>query len=271
MKKLLVTGIIAVLLLFFTMPISATLVINGIVSGGEGIWTEVAGNATYNGCVNISGYYYGNGSELTGITEYTDAEAVAAADASDKFIERDVENVMTGVTTLKHDTSGAFLQMLLETTSSSPFTGGVDLILKSTTNTYLNLYARGYNPSVFAEGTDVKKIIGYTKFVKNSGVLNSYIDFAIRDAAGNYCHPFYLYHDKIEICNIPITNIANPTNAQDAATKNYVDTYGPKRYNQSAEPILNDREMCIWRDTDDAKVYLIYKDEISGQKKVEMI
>lgn len=45
---------------------------------------------------------------------------------------------------------------------------------------------------------------------------------------------------------------------------------GIKRYNQSTEPSLSDTEMCIWRDSDDGKIYLLYKDETSGQKKTEM-
>ena len=59
----------------------------------------------------------------------------------------------------------------------------------------------------------------------------------------------------------------------------FVGTAGlyPRRLNQSAEPItgtgstqLDSKEFTLWRDSDDGKVYLVYNDETSGIKKVEL-
>ncbi len=47
-------------------------------------------------------------------------------------------------------------------------------------------------------------------------------------------------------------------------------TFIPMRTSQSSEPTLAEGEMRIWRDSDDGKVYLVYNDEDSGQKKVEL-
>ncbi|MCP4651574.1 MAG: hypothetical protein GY853_16040 [PVC group bacterium] len=46
--------------------------------------------------------------------------------------------------------------------------------------------------------------------------------------------------------------------------------FSPKRVAQSLEPTAETGEMMFWRDTDDGKVYLIYNDTDSGQKKVEL-
>lgn len=41
-------------------------------------------------------------------------------------------------------------------------------------------------------------------------------------------------------------------------------------YEQSAEPTLSDNgTACFWKDTDDSKVYLVFKNS-DGQKKVEL-
>lgn len=45
----------------------------------------------------------------------------------------------------------------------------------------------------------------------------------------------------------------------------------PPRVAQSAEPTLVAGQATIWRDTDDGKVYLVYNDTDSGQKKVELV
>lgn len=82
MKKIFILGTIVVLFLVFVVSVSANLVINGVVVGDNGIWTEIVGNATFDGGVNITGYYYGNGSKLTGVSGCTDAEAVATVEAN---------------------------------------------------------------------------------------------------------------------------------------------------------------------------------------------
>lgn len=43
-----------------------------------------------------------------------------------------------------------------------------------------------------------------------------------------------------------------------------------RRTAQSAEPTLDNSEIRIWRDSDDGKVYLVYNDAESGQKKIEL-
>lgn len=45
----------------------------------------------------------------------------------------------------------------------------------------------------------------------------------------------------------------------------------PKRTAQADEPTGEVGKLEIWRDTDDGKVYLIYNDTDSGQKKIELI
>lgn len=44
----------------------------------------------------------------------------------------------------------------------------------------------------------------------------------------------------------------------------------PVRIAQADEPNADTGELIIWRDTDDGKIYLIYNDTDSGQKKVEL-
>lgn len=43
------------------------------------------------------------------------------------------------------------------------------------------------------------------------------------------------------------------------------------RVNQASEPTVPSGQFQMWRDTDDGKVYLIFNDPTSGQKKVELI
>ena len=42
------------------------------------------------------------------------------------------------------------------------------------------------------------------------------------------------------------------------------------RVSQADEPTLESGQLMIWRDSDDGKIYLVFNDPDSGQKKVEM-
>jgi len=46
--------------------------------------------------------------------------------------------------------------------------------------------------------------------------------------------------------------------------------FNPPRYAASTQPGIGDGQLCIWRDTDDGKIYLIYDDADSGAKKIEL-
>ena len=100
-------------------------------------------------------------------------------------------------------------------------------------------------------GKDVANYKGGAEFVFSSFDLTApQRGFALYSYDGDWTRRFWVTESFVSVENLPLKNI--------------------KRYNQSAEPSLNDKEMCIWRDPDDGKVYLIYKDETSGQKKVEL-
>jgi hypothetical protein len=51
---------------------------------------------------------------------------------------------------------------------------------------------------------------------------------------------------------------------------NVAGAFYPRRLNQSAQPAPASKELLVWRDTDDGKVYLVYSDPDSGALKVEL-
>lgn len=156
-------------------------------------------------------------------TKYTDAEAVSAADASDKFLERNVENIITNVTTLKKETTGTVYKLHVET--SGFILGGTPLSLEAEhkTRTYQNILSTVYFPIVELVGTDITKTIGSFQFVKNAGSLNTTLNVYLVDAAGNAVSFFTFEHDKIDLKNTVIKDMKNHSASALSGTKKVVE------------------------------------------------
>ncbi len=155
--------------------------------------------------------------------KYTDAEAVAAADVSDKFIERDVENVCSAITTLKRSVVGVILNFINEVPSGQIMTTTLNHIVKSTTHTFVNGGGMVTFPVSTFQGTDTSKIIGKTVFVKLPGGTKSYSEYFILNSAGSTVAVLKLEEDKIDVKNLPIKNIKNHADATLSGTPKIIE------------------------------------------------
>jgi len=155
--------------------------------------------------------------------KYTDAEAVAAADASDKFVERSVENVCTGITTIKRNTTGRILDTTLELASGMFYLTAMQQNLKSTNTTFQNMFIFAYYPSIVAYGADINRPIGSFTFSKVSGYLSSSIAFILLNENGTTVVPLELFWDKIDVKNKPIKDIKNHADATLSGTPRIVE------------------------------------------------
>ena len=168
-------------------------------------------------------------SSLTGIgtndhhTKYTDAEAVAAADASDKFIERSVENLCTSWTTFKRTASGTIIKIITEKDSTS-IVGTLMLAeIKNPGDTYFNTMYRVNFPAIKAIGNDKYEYIMYMRGYKPAGQTSSQVDFYLVNNAGSGFSPLSLYYDKIDVKNLPIKDMKNHVASALSGTKRLVE------------------------------------------------
>lgn len=167
---------------------------------------------------------------LTGIgasdhhVKYTDAEAVAAADASDKFIERNVvNNISTSPTTLRGTIGGTMLRFLLEKSGSFFTTTLMDATVKSTSTTYTNMWAYVQFPIVYVGGTDGSMIMGSFLFQKAGGQRTSSLLIKVSNMGGHTTEAMELFYDKIDIKNLPIKDIKNHVHSALSGTKKLVE------------------------------------------------
>ena len=158
-------------------------------------------------------------SQLTGIgtsdhhVKYTDAEAVAAADASEKFIERNVENAVTGKTTLKKTSAGTYFpdQILIEP------------IICSSDNIYQDMNVGIHQPYVRVKGTAASSYtIGSVHFLKPAGKASS-IQLHVRHSSGGWRTPIQIYDDKIDVKSHPIKDIKNHADATLSGTPKVIE------------------------------------------------
>lgn len=164
-------------------------------------------------------------------SKYTDAEAVAAADASDKFVERNIENICSDITTIKRSTTGTLLKFISEVPGASITSTPMKTEVKSTNTTYLNMLCNLLFPAVEAFGTDTHYGIGRLNWLKLPGVNNSYLAFYVLDTAASSKNPLTIRHDMIELQNIPIKNIKNHAASALSGTKKVVEIMiGPTPY-----------------------------------------
>jgi len=167
-------------------------------------------------------------SQLTNIgasdhhVKYTDAEAVAAADASDKFLERNADNIMANspVTTLIGNTE--YLQFKRITSSFLLLQTLMKYVGESTTQTYQNMLAAVSFPIVQLKGTDTTKSIGEFYFVKHNGANNSYVSIYVANTSGNKVEAIRLEHDKVDVLNFPIKDIKNHPHSALSGTKKLI-------------------------------------------------
>lgn len=155
--------------------------------------------------------------------KYTDAEAVAAADASDKFIERNVENAITAVTTLKSTSASAFLNFKL--VQAGLIFGGIpmELFLETTGFTYNQSMASVFFPRVNIKGTDAQHAIGDFYFEKPLNVNYTYIRMRVADASANLKEVLFLTKDYVSVKGLPIKDIKNHADATLSGTPKIIE------------------------------------------------
>ena len=185
-------------------------------------------------------------------SKYTDAEAVVAADVSNKFIERNVENEITAETILNRNSLGKIESLKTTVASQLLLTEPFSCILRSTSHDRQQLFVDVKFPYFFIQDdVDPNPMgAGYIRLSKLIGNWQTTMSFTVVSDTDHKKTPFEINYNNVDFKNFPIKGI--------------------KRYNQSAEPNLTNTYISFWRDTDDGKVYLIYKDATSGQKKVEL-
>lgn len=156
-------------------------------------------------------------------TKYTDAEAVIAADASDKFVERNVTNLVTHTTRLKCAGPVDFMEFKSEQ-AAGVFAGTfMTTALRSTGTTFLWCHVNAAFPNVQLEGTDVAKTIGSFWFRKNMLSQSSSISLLCLDSGGALKESIEVFGDKIDVKNFPIKNIKNHADATLSGTPRVVE------------------------------------------------
>jgi len=160
-------------------------------------------------------------------TKYTDAEAVSAADASDKFIEQSVENIVTDITTLRKNVTGYFAPTFLKTRSDTTqfaSSGSVlDTYIRFINHTYQQSYLSLKFPSVTLQGTDSSKIVGALQFLKDLNALDSYFQLTLIDSVGSEHVSLKIYHDKLDVRSSTIKDIKNHADAALSGTPKIIE------------------------------------------------
>lgn len=169
-------------------------------------------------------------SQLTGIgtsdhhVKYTDAEAVSAADASDKFVERGVVNVATDTTELKRTATGDVFKLKREY-SVANFVGNLisgDLD-GSSARTYQEQGVSMMNPQMRVIGSDKSRTIGYIMFYKQAGVQNSSLRFTVANTSAASIIRLIVNYDSINVMSQPIQNPKNHVDATLSGTPKLVE------------------------------------------------
>ncbi len=127
---------------------------------------------------------------------YTDTEAVAAADASDKFVERNVENTLTNHITLKRIAGSLFFYFRSVTTDWIISTIPMKMYSESTNFTFSQIYIQSQFPRCIGKGTDTEKNIGIIYFKKSGGGNSSEIFFHVLNDSAGEVKAFSIQHDK---------------------------------------------------------------------------
>lgn len=128
---------------------------------------------------------------------YTDAEAVAAADASNKFIERNVVNAVTGSTTLNRNSLGEVLELKNELSGLIFLSQTLTCTTKSTDQTTLMMYCDISFPYFRAIGTDQPYGLGYIKMLKNVGAWQTWFRFRVENNLGHPATPLEIHYNKL--------------------------------------------------------------------------
>ena len=138
-------------------------------------------------------------------------------------IHRNVETIVTDTTTLKRESTGSILGLHVE--GSGVIVGGSPLQLEGEhiTKTFIQTYFALYFPDVIGIGTDTSKYLGRMRIVKSSNVLNSRWEIGCLDAAGAYSSRLRIYHDKIDVKNLPIKDIKNHAHSALSGTKKLIE------------------------------------------------
>lgn len=152
---------------------------------------------------------------------YTDEKAVDAADASNKFVERNVVNDVTGVTTLKLPNAGIVFDgqnVVIGTTV-------VGVLFQGTIET-----GGTYNLTTAVERVFNVRIGGTDEYsestiilLKNSGSKETAWYFTGVDAAKATAYLLSLHHDKIDVHNLPIKDIKNHADATLSGTPKLIE------------------------------------------------
>lgn len=145
--------------------------------------------------------------------KYTDAEAVAAADASDKFVERNTINSVTASTEFEQTVNDLILKLHMKR-ASNLFTIGLESQLIESTNT--NALGMTLSmPLLNAEyrGTDLTKTVGSISAAKLNGSYKGYMQFKVGNSGGGISELIRLTEDSLDIFNLPIKDLKNDVDA----------------------------------------------------------
>ena len=155
--------------------------------------------------------------------KYSDAEAVAACDASNIFIERNKINIITADTEIKTQSLARPLKLTAEIASQIVISTLLRSEAKSTTSPYLSMHGQVDFPQAHVTGIDQSVLIGGIIFLKRLGAIASEIDFHVVNTTPSTRYPLKLAHDKITVDNIPIKNIKNHADATLSGTPRIIE------------------------------------------------
>lgn len=154
---------------------------------------------------------------------YTDAEAVAAADASDKFVERNVVNDVTALTTLRTTANISHMKYRMERASWLLWMVTMYMDAISTNTSKLGTYVNATYPQVVAGGTDGEYCIGLTRYYKGNGTLSSALQISTSNAAGGCAQVLSIDTAKMDVKNLPIKDPKNHVASALSGTKRVIE------------------------------------------------
>lgn len=213
------------------------------LTAGTNLTTPAAGSVEYDGT-----YYYLTTSSATRMQIVTDT---AAQTLTNKTIDGSSNNTFanipqSAVTNLAADLAAKATDSAVvhksgtETiTGNKTFTGDVQMQQQGTTFDLVNVQTSQYSNAGFMLYSNASSFgtnaagVQLVSGISDVGGTQAYAELATVDRTGTFKNAlvqWFLWDSTTKLLGLldmdshKITNLANPTNAQDAATKNYVDT-----------------------------------------------
>ena len=158
-------------------------------------------------------------------SKYTDAEAVAAADTSDKFIERNVENEITAETILNRNSLGKIQALKTTAASQLLLSEPFSCILRSTSHDRQQLLVDVKFPYFFIQGdVDPNPMgAGYIRLSKMIGDWQTKMSFTVISDTDHKKTPLVLNYNNVDVKNFPIKDIKNHDASALSGTKKVIE------------------------------------------------